>query len=278
MATINPKEGFGSHGIAGRFTDTINAKNAAIFAGYSPPPVDRSFTAAVGQTLSSRQVVGFDTSGHLVPATRGTPDDGAAATGTLTFSGTGSDTDTVVIGGRTYTLKTSLSTGPTVANEVLIGANATETGDNLVDAINGNSANIGTTYSEGTAEHPAVTASNSSGTVTVTARFDGDAGNEVVTTETSASDASWGSGTLTGGDDGDYIGIVPVGVVIEDVDTTDNVEKKTGVYVQGAFRMDALTWDVSFDTEAKKVTAFDHSPHMTNVVIRPRGVLDPAAS
>lgn len=277
MATINPKEGFGSHGIAGRFTDTINAKSAAIFAGYSPPPVDRAFTAATGQTLSSRQVVGFDASGNLVPATRGTPDDGAAATGTLTFSGAGSDTDTITIGGRTYTLKTALSTSPTVADEVLIGANATETGDNFVDAINGNSANIGTTYSEGTAEHPAVTASNSAGTVTVTARFDGAAGNEVTTTDSSSA-ASWGSGTLTGGDDGDYIGIVPIGVVIEDVDTTDNVAKKTGVYVQGELRMDALIWDSSFDTEAKKVTAFDYSPHMTNVVIRPRGVLDPVSS
>lgn len=60
--------------------------------------------------------------------------DAVAATGTITFTGTGTDGDEVVIGDVTYTLVDAL-TGADY--EVVIGADAEETRDNLLDAING---------------------------------------------------------------------------------------------------------------------------------------------
>lgn len=77
------------------------------------------------------------------------------AKATLTLSGTVSDTETVTINGQAYTFKTTLSTGPTVAYEVLIGGSAAVSLDNLKLAVNGG-AGIGTNYSTGTAAHSTV--------------------------------------------------------------------------------------------------------------------------
>jgi hypothetical protein len=57
-------------------------------------------------------------------------------TATLKSTGTFSDGDTVTIGGVVFTMKTTLSVGPAVAGEVLIGANAAASITNLAAAIN----------------------------------------------------------------------------------------------------------------------------------------------
>lgn len=62
-----------------------------------------------------------------------------------TTSGVFSDTETLVIAGITFTMKTTLSTGPAVAGEVLIGANAAASLTNLASAINLTTGS-GTTY------------------------------------------------------------------------------------------------------------------------------------
>lgn len=58
------------------------------------------------------------------------------ANGTITFSGVGTEDDTIVIGGRTYELSadSSIAAGNV---EVVIGGTAAETAENLADAING---------------------------------------------------------------------------------------------------------------------------------------------
>jgi hypothetical protein len=118
-----------------------------------------------------------------------------AATGTLTAASNPSNNDTVTIGSRTYTFKTSLT--PT-ANEVLIGVDASASLDNLIAAING-AAGAGTTYASGTTAHANVTAAAGTGdTMDVTAKVAGTAGNAIATTET-GTNLSWGSATLTGG-------------------------------------------------------------------------------
>jgi len=129
------------------------------------------------------------------------------ATGLLTFSGTGTDEDEVVIGSVTYTLVDAL----TGANDVLIGGSAAATAANLVAAING-AAGAGTTYGTGTVAHPDVSAELSGAAVAVTARVGGVAGNSIATTETGTG-TSWAAATLGGGVAAD--GTAPTWYVLE---------------------------------------------------------------
>jgi hypothetical protein len=81
----------------------------------------------------------------------------ARAEGTIDFAGNVSNDDIVTVGDATYTFKTALTT-PAVAGEVLIGADATESAENLIAAINGEEG-AGTTYSTGTERADVATAS-----------------------------------------------------------------------------------------------------------------------
>jgi hypothetical protein len=104
------------------------------------------------------------------------------ASGYGTFSGVGTNGDTITIGSRTYTLKTVLA----VANDVLIGASATATASNLAAAINAG-AGSGSVYHAGTTIHPDVTASPSGATVSLTAKVAGNTGAQIATTKNSTS-------------------------------------------------------------------------------------------
>lgn len=120
---------------------------------------------------------------------------GTKATGTLTASGTPANNDTVTIGGRTYTWKTTL-TG--AADEVLIGGSAAAALDNIKSAVNGTET-PGTQYGLGTATHELVTATtNGASTQVFEAIQAGLGGNTIETTESGAN-TSFGAATLTGG-------------------------------------------------------------------------------
>lgn len=124
-----------------------------------------------------------------------------AADQTLTSDGTApSDGNLVTIAGHIYTFKTTLTSGGTVQDEVLIGANAAASLTNLKKAIN-NESGAGTNYGAGTAANTYVSCTAiTSTTLVVTASIAGSAGNALTTTETS-SHLSWGSTTLAGGYD-----------------------------------------------------------------------------
>jgi hypothetical protein len=124
-----------------------------------------------------------------------------AADQTLTSDGTApSNNDTVTIAGQVYTFKTTLSSGGTVPNEVLIGANAAAALTNLKQAINA-STGAGTQYGTGTAANLYVTATTlTSTTLLVVAQIAGSGGNSYGSTETS-SHLSFGAATLQGGYD-----------------------------------------------------------------------------
>lgn len=122
------------------------------------------------------------------------------ASGTLTGTGNFSANETVTIGVQTYTFKSTLSSSPTVAYEVKIGADLATSLENLAKAINV-SGTAGTDYSVGTLANALVTAKATSTTVVVTAKEFGTAGNSIVSTET-ATNASFGGATLSGGIDG----------------------------------------------------------------------------
>lgn len=131
-----------------------------------------------------------------------------AASGVYTLSAQPADGDTVTIGSKVYTFKTALSTGPTVANEVLRGAATANSLANLTAAING-AAGAGTTYSTGTVANTQVTAAVAGSTVVVTAKVGGATGNTIATTEAGAN-SSWGAATLASGAG---VGWVELGII-----------------------------------------------------------------
>lgn len=125
------------------------------------------------------------------------------ATQTLTSTGVFTDTQTVVVGGKTYTFQTTLTD---VDGNVLIGADQTASHQNFYDAIN-LTGTAGTQYAASMTKNTMVTATAATGTTTVVAaKVPGAIGNPIATTETQTN-ASWGAATLAGGtgDIGDFI-------------------------------------------------------------------------
>lgn len=140
---------------------------------------------------------------------------GTAATGTLTMNTEQPhDGDTITTGGTTYTFKTALSAAPTVPNEILIDDTTEHSMDNLIAAIEG-AAGEGTKYSVGTVSQGAVTATKATAdTMLVTYDSVGFLGNEYDTLE-SATHATWGAATLTGGIDAEAANDVLIGINVE---------------------------------------------------------------
>lgn len=153
-------------------------------------------TAAFG---SRNTMVVLDGSGVLTEPAYSLGDS-AHATGTLTASGQPVANDTVTLGTVTYTFKASVGA---TANDILLGADATDALTNLAAAVNAD-GEPGVQYGTATVQNPQVEAGDvdTSGLPTVTlgftARFGGTGGNSIATTEAS-SHLSFGSGTLTGG-------------------------------------------------------------------------------
>ncbi len=108
------------------------------------------------------------------------------ATGTLTLTGNAVADETVTINGTVYTFKAAADE----AGEVTIGANASETIDNLIDEINGDG------FAE--ANEDVIASAGSGDTMTLTAIEFGDQGNAITTTEV-MTNATFGGATLTGG-------------------------------------------------------------------------------
>ncbi|MCH8851201.1 MAG: hypothetical protein IID41_00950 [Planctomycetes bacterium] len=121
---------------------------------------------------------------------------GVSATATLTFSGNAANDETVEIGGKTYTFKTTIGSAD---GEVDVGINQAESEDQLTAAIN-LGAGGGTKYTSQTTAHPSVTAAHVASTVVVTAIATGAAGNAITVSEGMGS-GDWGVSVLTGGVD-----------------------------------------------------------------------------
>lgn len=118
------------------------------------------------------------------------------ATGTLTLTALPTAAETVTVGATTYTFVAAL----TGADDVLIGADADASLDNLTAAINGG-AGEGTVYGTGTVANTSAAAEALGGSqMRATAAAQGTAGNSVATTETLTA-GSWTGATLSGGAD-----------------------------------------------------------------------------
>jgi len=119
-----------------------------------------------------------------------------AASQTLTFSGNAVAAETVVVGGVTYTWRASVGS---TANEVLVGADAAASAQNLYDAINATASVSGTKYGSATVKNPLVKATAvTATTVVVKAKTAGTIGNLIASTETMTNGA-WGAALLAGG-------------------------------------------------------------------------------
>jgi len=121
-------------------------------------------------------------------------DNTVPATGVLTLAANVSNTETVTIDAKVYTFLTVLGVAD---GDVLIGATASDSIDNLIAAIT-LGAGAGVAYAAATTLHPTVTATAGTGdTMNAAAKAGGLAGNSIATTDTSAT-ASWGGATLSG--------------------------------------------------------------------------------
>lgn len=219
-----------------------------------------SYPLALNSTFAQFSVVGLDTAGKLAMATRGV--DAAAAVGALTFSGVGTNNDTVTIAGREYTLVGTLAD----ADDILIGASATATAANLTAAING-AAGEGSTYGTGTTPNEDVSATSSGADLTATALQIGAEGNDITTVE-SGTGASWAAVTLLGGLD--IGGVQAIGVLAHAASLGGSGAGSGPTWYSGAFNQAALVWDESFDSDAEKEAAFRGAPTPTTIIIAKR--------
>lgn len=121
-----------------------------------------------------------------------------AAKGTYTATVQFTTADTLVIGGKTYTLQDTLTSGD---GHVHMGADLAGSLANLVKAINLTGVS-GTDYGAGTTINPNVSATSDATHLVLTAKTAGAAGNSITTTDTSTSGA-FGGTTLAGGVSGD---------------------------------------------------------------------------
>lgn len=157
----------------------VNSHNAGTLALYDGLGVG---TAASG-TLTS--------SGAMAPASH--------AVTVFTSDGTAFvDGEKVTIDTQVYTFKTALSDVGGRPYEILIGANAAASLDNMKSAVNG-TAGAGTTYGLNTPKHPKVVITTNTDTAnTLRARIPGVDYNTIATTET-CGHASFPDTTLGGG-------------------------------------------------------------------------------
>lgn len=176
---------------------SAGVRNAATVISRSGTAVKATATL----TLTGNAVAGLAAQGTLTLAANVIGE--AKATGVLTLTGNAGDTETVVIGGKTYTFQTVLTNSD---GNVLIGATASDSIDNLIAAIT-TGAGAGTVYAAATVIHPTVTAAAGAGdTMDVTALTAGTAGNSIGTTET-LGNGSFGGATLSGGTNSETVTI-----------------------------------------------------------------------
>lgn len=179
--------------------ESANASNGQLSVGDTPSRTSTQ-TDSVGKFGVLDSTTPFDTT--YISA------DFIFATGTLTLTANAADTETVTLGSTTYTFVNTL----TGADDVLIGADANETLENLAAAIN-QGTGAGTVYGTGTVQNTDAGAEAIGGNqLRATAATQGTGGNSVTSTETLA-DGSWAAATLENGadiPDGQEFGFSPL--------------------------------------------------------------------
>lgn len=183
-----------------------------------------------------------------------------------TFTGNAADTQTISAAGKTYTLQTVLTD---VDGNVLIGATASDTIDNLVAAIN-LEAGAGSTYATSTTINQYVTAVPGPGdTFQVIAKVPGESYNNLIVSDTIANGA-WATTKLIGGSDGcDLDSVVSYTSealydVAEVAELTFNVSDQIRIIEIMAAATAATTTYAALDIEILLADGSVHNFHMFN--------------
>lgn len=177
---------------------------------------------------------------------------GVQASGTITVSALPSDGDTFTIGGTIYTFKTALT--PT-AGQVLIGATALATAQNLFKAMTGGDG-AGTNYATGTSAAPStvyVSIPTSAGVITVTYKTTGTAGN-AFTLAKSGTNLAVSGATLASGANGTAVTIKVQTATSSGGSYTDRATFTLDGTVRNAERIEVAV-GTTLDRYAKVVTS-----------------------
>lgn len=119
-----------------------------------------------------------------------------AASEILTAAGNLVNGDTVTIDVKVYTFQDTLTD---VDGNVHIGASASDTLDNFIDAINKAGAGGAPDYADSMTIHPTVAAvAGAADTMDIHAKIGGTGGNSIATTDDNAN-VAWGDTTMSGG-------------------------------------------------------------------------------
>ncbi len=246
----------GKPGIASFATESFGGPGEPRYGEGPAPTTHHTVVAGADLDLPIYSVVSLLNNGVadiIALAAPGTAQ--GSATGTITITSTGpSDGETFVVGSQTYTFQTALSTGPAIANEILIHATPTNQATYIKDAINGV---VGTGVSAGTEANPEVYATSSAGVVTLIARNPGDEGNAIVLTEGATNTAVSGSGTLASG--ADEPDVLAFGILAAPIIMTNAQSMSVPIYRGGQWNIDQLNWHASYTTDAQKLRAFEGS-------------------
>jgi hypothetical protein len=159
-----------------------------------------AYSSLIAAALGTTGIVVNQTAPMTIVGQVLTKDGVVKATATLTGTNTPANNDTVTLGVKTYTFKTTLTDG-VVANEVLIGGSLAIALDNLKAAVNNAGGVSGTDYGSATTANATIEATTNTATTQLfQALTGGTAGNALAATEVSAN-LSFGVGvtTLLGG-------------------------------------------------------------------------------
>lgn len=72
-------------------------------------------------------------------------------------------------------------------------------------------------------------------------------------------------------------GVIPIGITVYEITTGASNALTVGVYRQGVFNPDLVNFDASYDTDAKKLAAFEYAPAPTAIFLRRPVAFTPSA-
>ena len=234
---IEQRDNFGVVGIPHKWTDTVAKELENLVTGSFPEVSGQDFTVGPSTTLSALTVVALNGKGQIVQAQANLEAGGALVTATETFTTSGNAGSTVTIDGVAYAAAAGVGNANARAANLAAQINADPTG--------------------------AVFATVSTNSITVYARAPGASGNGI--------SVAGGTGISGAANTASGVGSnLPLGILVEDVETDSSTKHQAGVYLTGVFNPDRLTWHSSFGgaNSLMRRMAFANARPLTQITLR----------